>query len=72
MRILLTASTFPLRPDDALPGFVFGLARALAARDEVTVLAPGAPGAAAFEEWSGVRVRRFPYFWPRSFERLAA
>ncbi|MEE2679342.1 MAG: glycosyltransferase [Myxococcota bacterium] len=71
MRILLTASTFPLHPDDALPGFVFGLARALAEHDDVTVLAPGAPGAAEFEEWSGVRVRRFPYFWPRRFERLA-
>jgi len=71
MRLLLTASTFPLRPGDAMPGFVFGLARALAARDEVTVLVPGAPGAAAAEEWSGVRVRRFPYFWPRRLECLA-
>ena len=71
MRILLTASTFPLRPGDATPGFVLGLARALAERDEVTVLAPGAPGAASTEEWSGVRVRRFPYFWPRRLQRLA-
>jgi glycosyltransferase involved in cell wall biosynthesis len=71
MRILLTASTFPLRPGDAVPGFVLGLARALAERDEVTVLAPGSPGTASAECWSGVRVRRFPYFWPRRLERVA-
>ena len=35
------------------------------------MLAPSAPGAASTEEWSGVRVRRFPYFWPRRLQRLA-
>lgn len=71
MRILITASTFPQRRDDGSPAFVFGLARALAARDRVTVLAPGAPGAPAAEIWDGVQVRRFDYFVPASAQRLA-
>lgn len=71
MRVLLTASTFPVRPGDGLPAFVLDLARALSSRAEVTVLAPGAPGAQDAEEWDGVSVRRFAYFWPRAWQRLA-
>ena len=71
MRILLTASTFPLQRDDGTPAFVFNLARALAARAEVAVLAPGAAGAPAEEIWEGVRIRRFDYFRPRARQRLA-
>jgi glycosyltransferase involved in cell wall biosynthesis len=71
MRVLLTASTFPLRRGDGSPAFVFGLARALARRAEVTVLAPGAAGAPREEIWDQVRIRRFDYFWPRTWQRLA-
>ncbi|MBW2269269.1 MAG: glycosyltransferase [Deltaproteobacteria bacterium] len=71
MRVLLTASTFPLHRADGTPAFVFGLARALAQRGEVTVLAPGAAGAPSEEVWDGVRIRRFDYFWPRTWQRLA-
>ena len=71
MRLLLTASTFPLHRGDGMPAFVFGLARALARDAEVTVLAPGAEGAARDEVWDDVRIRRFDYFWPRSWQALA-
>ncbi len=71
MRVLLSASTFPLQRDDGLPHFVWDLALSLSERMEVTVLAPGAPGAPAAETWEGVRVRRFRYFVPRSWQRLA-
>ena len=70
MRVLLSASTFPLQRGDGLPGFVWDLARALSDRIAVTVLAPGAPGAPEAEIWDGVRVRRFTYFVPRSWQRL--
>ena len=71
MRVLLSASTFPLRRADGTPAFVFGLARALAQRGEVTVLAPGAVGVPHAEVWDDVRIRRFDYFWPRARQRLA-
>lgn len=71
MRILIATSTFPLRPDDGVPRFVFDLAAALARQDEVTVLAPAAPGAPARDRWDGVEIRRFCYFWPNAWQRLA-
>lgn len=71
MRVLLSASTFPLRRDDGLPAFVWNLARALSERMEVSVLAPGAPCAPEAETWEGVRVYRFTYFRPRSWQQLA-
>ena len=71
MRVLLSASTFPLRRADGTPAFVFGLARALAQRGEVTVLVPGAVGIPHAEVWDDVRIRRFDYFWPRARQRLA-
>jgi glycosyltransferase involved in cell wall biosynthesis len=71
MRVLISTSTFPLRPDDGLPRFVLDLAQALAARCRVTVLAPGAPGVPGSEQWGDVEVRRFSYFRPRGWQRLA-
>jgi glycosyltransferase involved in cell wall biosynthesis len=71
MRVLISTSTFPLQRDDGLPRFVYDLAEALAARCEVTVLAPGAPGIASRERWGPVEVRRFTYFRPPRWQRLA-
>lgn len=71
IRVLITTSTFPIRPDDGLPRFVFDLARELARRCEVWVLAPDAPGAARRDIWDGVSIERFSYFWPRDRQELA-
>lgn len=71
MRVLVSASTFPVRPGDGLPRFVYDLCEALADRCEVTALVPDAPGAAARERIGRVDVLRFRYFWPRRLERLA-
>jgi glycosyltransferase involved in cell wall biosynthesis len=71
MRVLISASTFPLRRGDGSPAFVFGLARGLAQHAEVTVLAPGGGDAPSDETWDGVRIRRFDYAWPRRWQCLA-
>ncbi len=71
MRVLVSSSTFPLRPDDGLPRFVYDLAQALARRCQVTALAPDAPGAARRERMADVDVRRFSYFRPRRWQSLA-
>jgi glycosyltransferase involved in cell wall biosynthesis len=73
MRVLISASTFPLRPGDGLPRFVLDLAQSLAASPCCTVsaLAPDAPDVPT-REWMGdVDVHRFRYFWPRRWQRLA-
>ena len=69
--VLITASTFPIRPDDGVPRFVLDLAQALTKRGRVTVLAPDAPGAELRERLGDVDVQRFSYFVPRKLQRLA-
>ena len=71
MRILISASTFPIKRDDGSPRFVYDLAEALSHRCEVTVLVPDTPGAAPQEWMAGVDVRRFTYFRPRRWQSLA-
>lgn len=71
MRVLMSASTYPIRADDGLPRFVYDLSEALARRCKVTALVPGAPGAPARERMGAVDVRRFTYFLPRGHQRLA-
>jgi glycosyltransferase involved in cell wall biosynthesis len=71
MRVLISSSTFPIRPDDGIPRFVYDLAEALSARCQVTALVPGAPGAARRERMGSIEVRRFTYFLPPRWQRLA-
>ena len=71
MRVLISASTFPLHPDDGLPRFVLDLAQALTPGCEVTALVPDAPGVARRERLGEVEVRRFTYFRPRRLQALA-
>jgi len=68
--LLVLTSTFPKRLNDTTPPFVFELCRHLLPHFDVTVLTPAARGAPKVETLSGVAVRRFHYFWPRSLERL--
>ncbi len=71
MRLLVSSSTYPLRPDDGIPRFVHDLAEALAERCPVFALAPDAPGVPRRQRLGRVEVRRFRYFWPPSAQRLA-
>jgi glycosyltransferase involved in cell wall biosynthesis len=74
MRALVTASTLPRWPGDAMPAFVLDQVRALARAHpelEVELLAPHHAGAAREEEWDGIAVRRFRYLRPEALQRLA-
>jgi glycosyltransferase involved in cell wall biosynthesis len=71
MRVLVTSSTFPVRLDDGLPRFVYDLATALSDHCALSVLVPDVPGAAPSERMGPVEVRRFQYFVPRRWQRLA-
>jgi glycosyltransferase involved in cell wall biosynthesis len=73
LRVLITASTLPRWPGDAIPSFVLDQAVALTRSFpgiEVEILAPHDAGAARFEVMQGIRVYRFRYFWPVAFQRL--
>ena len=71
MRVLISASTFPLHLEDGLPRFVYDLAQALARHAEVTALVPHAAGVPDRDQWSDVAIERFRYFWPEGAQRLA-
>ena len=71
MRVLISASTFPIRAGDGQPRFVYDLAQALSKHADVIALAPDAPGAARRERMGDVDVRRFTYFLPRTAQALA-
>jgi glycosyltransferase involved in cell wall biosynthesis len=69
-KILVLTSTFPRWQDDAEPPFIYELCRRLSADYFVHILAPHAPGALEQEDFSGIQVTRFLYFFPR-WESLA-
>ena len=71
LRVLVMTSTFPRWQGDAEPPFVYNLSARLAQKFDVTVLAPHGPRCKVAEQWDGLRVIRFRYFWPERLERLA-
>lgn len=70
LRVLVLATTFPRWANDTEPRFVFDLAKHSAKKISLWVLAPHAPGAKMEEEIEGVRILRFPYFFPKRLQRL--
>ncbi|WPJ94694.1 glycosyltransferase [Coraliomargarita algicola] len=70
-RVLVHTSVFPRWNGDRTPPFVFNQCKLLAEQGwDITVIAPHSAGAKFREEIEGMRVIRFPYFWPFKFEQL--
>ncbi len=70
LRVLVLATTFPRWENDTEPRFIFDLTKQLAEKVSLRVLAPHAPGAKMEEEIEGVRILRFPYFFPKRLQML--
>lgn len=70
--ILIATSTFPQGPEDkATARFVLDLALSLREHYKVFVLAPHYPDGKVFEEYEGITIIRFKYFFPTKLEALA-
>jgi glycosyltransferase involved in cell wall biosynthesis len=69
-KLLVLASTYPVRTGDGTPQFVRDLATVEALSYRTTVLVPSVPGGARREVDGSLEVRRFRYF-PRRWEDLA-
>ena len=68
----MLTTCYPLGAGDVSCIFVHHLSKALVKRGvAVTVVAPAAPQAAGAEAIDGAEVRRFPYMWPRRWQKLA-
>lgn len=73
MKILVLTSSFPRFKTDWWQQAVLSIYSNMDLRKyHVTVLAPGAPGAAAHEKIKGIDVRRFTYFYPSSLQLLTS
>ena len=71
LKVLVLTSTFPRWQGDTCPMFVADLCEGLSEQMDVTVLAPGAEGAAGKEQWGRFTVKRFGYSWPARTQQLA-
>jgi len=71
MKVLVLTTTFPRWEDDTTPAFVYELSKRLQENElEIVVLAPHHFGAKRFEIMDGIKIYRFPYFYPAKYQRL--
>lgn len=71
LKVLMITSSFPRHQGDYFGQFILELAKALKLNDiEPIVLCPHSPGAMKQEAMNGVKVYRFPYFYPNSLQRV--
>lgn len=69
--ILVLATTFPRWKDDRTPKFVYELSKELDQRaNKVCVLSPHHPDSAFREEMGGLKIYRYPYFFPLRYQTL--
>jgi len=72
IKILVITTTFPRWKEDTVPSFVYHLSKELSQKGlEISVIAPHADNASRFEIMDGMRVYRFPYFYPFQYQKLA-
>ena len=69
--VLVFASTFPRwRSDPIAARFVYDLSKELSEYFNISVLTPHTPESEKYEEWDGLKIIRFPYFFPLKLQAL--
>ncbi|HEX7628675.1 MAG TPA: glycosyltransferase, partial [Candidatus Methanoperedens sp.] len=72
MKILVLTTTFPRWKQDSTPTFIYEWSKRLQENGfEIVILAPSHYGAKIFEIMDGMKVYRFPYFFPAKYQKLA-
>lgn len=72
MKILVLTTTFPRWVNDKIPVFIYDLSKRLRENGiEIVILAPHDEEAKKIEMMDGMKVYRFPYFYPTKYQRLA-
>lgn len=71
LKILVLATTFPRWKDDTTPKFVANLSKEIQENDnDIIVLSPQHPDSKAREVMSGMKIYRYPYFYPKKYQKL--
>lgn len=68
--ILVIGTTFPRWKNDTEPGFVYDLAKQFTKKYKIIILAPHHFKAKKHEEKEGMKIYRFPYFYPSRLQKL--
>ncbi len=72
MKILILTTTFPRWKNDSTPAFIYEQSKRLREFGfEIILLAPHHLGAKRFEIMDGMRIYRFPYFYPVKYQKLS-
>lgn len=68
--ILVVTTTFPRWENDHTHCFLADLYKRLTNSFNIIVVSPHYPKAKQIEDWSGIKVVRFKYFWPQRWQKL--
>jgi len=72
LHVCILATSYPRHVNDHASVFVHGLAKSLVQREvAVTALVPHEKGLSKQDEFDGVTLQRFHYFWPQPLQQLA-
>lgn len=70
IKIFVITTSFPRWQGDGIERSIYELCKGLNKAHQIVVLAPHCEFAKRMEEMDGIRVYRFPYFWPLKFQKL--
>lgn len=72
IKVLVLTTTFPRWKNDSTAAFVLELSKKLCVNGlDIFVIAPHQSGAKTFEIMDGVKIYRYPYFFPKKYQTLA-
>jgi len=71
MKVLILTSSFPASPGDYYGNFIFELSKSLQKEGvDIVIVCPHHPCSKFLENWEGMKIYRFPYFFPFSAQKL--
>jgi len=72
LKVCILTSSFPRFAGDSAGIFICHLASNLINKGvEIEIICPNENGYPFFEDWKGIQIRRFPYFYPLRYQNLA-
>jgi len=72
LKVCILTSSFPRFAGDSAGIFIYHLASAMVKKEvEVEIICPHESGCPFFEDWEGIKINRFPYFYPLRYQNLA-
>ncbi len=72
MKVCILTSSFPRFAGDSAGIFIYHLSRHLINKGvEIEIICPHENGCRFIEDWEGIKINRFPYFYPLRYQNLA-